>query len=96
MLSYTSYFFAGAVITLGASVQRPVGERAAVSTITGILFMVTIFLLLALIRFKEVQIIPDTHVPQKNAISCGWCRTTDTPSRRMTFSPVTRWARQAG
>ncbi|KAF3353558.1 hypothetical protein VdG1_08225 [Verticillium dahliae VDG1] len=53
-----AFVFAAGASTLGGLSLRNLGQRAATGVVAGILFVLTLLLLIALIRFKEVQIIP--------------------------------------
>ncbi len=54
------FLFAAAATGVGGSVERRIGQRAATGVMAGILLGLTILLLGVLVRFKEVQIIPDS------------------------------------
>ncbi|KAL9943861.1 hypothetical protein ACHAO5_006497 [Verticillium nonalfalfae] len=53
-----AFVFAAGASTLGGLSLRNLGQRAATGVVSGILFVLTVLLLIGLIRFKEVQIIP--------------------------------------
>ncbi|KAL4725317.1 hypothetical protein ACLX1H_007464 [Fusarium chlamydosporum] len=53
-----SYILAAGSTALGGHVTRKLGQQVATSVVAGILFMLTVLLLLVLIRFKNVLIIP--------------------------------------
>ncbi|CRK26439.1 hypothetical protein BN1708_004168 [Verticillium longisporum] len=53
-----AFVFAAGASTLGGLSLRNLGQRAATGVVAGILFVLTLLLLIGLIRFKEVQIIP--------------------------------------
>jgi hypothetical protein len=55
------FVFAAGATALGGMAQRNLGQRAATGVVAGILFILTLLLLLVLIRFKEVQIIPTSR-----------------------------------
>ncbi|KAF6839571.1 hypothetical protein CPLU01_01708 [Colletotrichum plurivorum] len=54
------FIFAAGATFLGGTVQRNLGQRAATGVVAGILFILSVLLLLALVRFKEVVIIPES------------------------------------
>lgn len=54
-----SFIFAAGATALGGMAQRDLGQKAATGVVAGILFVLTLLLLAALIRFKNVQIIPE-------------------------------------
>ena len=54
-------FLFGALATgVGGVIQRKLGQQAATGVMAGILLILSILLLAVLVRFKEVQIIPDS------------------------------------
>jgi hypothetical protein len=53
------FIFAAGATALGGMAQRDLGQKAATGVVAGILFVLTLLLLAALIRFKNVQIIPE-------------------------------------
>jgi hypothetical protein len=53
-----SYILAAGSTALGGHVTRKLGQQVATSVVAGILFLLTVLLLLVLIRFKNVLIIP--------------------------------------
>lgn len=53
-----SYILAAGSTALGGHVTRKLGQQVATSFVAGILFLLTVLLLLVLIRFKNVLIIP--------------------------------------
>ncbi|KAK2065282.1 MFS general substrate transporter [Colletotrichum caudatum] len=58
------YIFAAGATALGGMAQRNLGQRAATGVVAGILFLLTVVLLLALVRFKEVVIIPESKTEE--------------------------------
>lgn len=54
------FIFAAGATFLGGTVQRNLGQRAATGVVAGILFILSVLLLLTLVRFKEVVIIPES------------------------------------
>jgi hypothetical protein len=54
------FLFAAAATGVGGVVQRNLGQKAATGVVAGILLFLTILLLGVLIRWSEVQIIPDS------------------------------------
>jgi hypothetical protein len=55
-----AFVFAAGATALGGMLQRSLGQRTATGVVAGILFLLTLLLLAVLIRFKEVQIIPES------------------------------------
>ncbi|QPC77514.1 hypothetical protein HYE68_008266 [Fusarium pseudograminearum] len=53
-----SYILAAGATALGGHVTRKLGQQVATCVVAGILFLLTVLLLLVLIRFKNVLIIP--------------------------------------
>lgn len=54
-------FLAGALATgVGGAIERRIGQQAATGVMAGVLLVLSILLLCVLVRFKEVQIIPDS------------------------------------
>ncbi|KAL3608290.1 hypothetical protein FPOAC2_03284 [Fusarium poae] len=53
-----SYILAAGSTALGGHVTRKLGQQVATTVVAGILFLLTVLLLLVLIRFKNVLIIP--------------------------------------
>ncbi|KAK1593294.1 major facilitator superfamily domain-containing protein [Colletotrichum navitas] len=58
------FIFAAGATALGGMAQRNLGQRAATGVVAGILFFLTVMLLLALARFKEVVIIPESKAEE--------------------------------
>ncbi|KAB5525736.1 hypothetical protein GE09DRAFT_1178309 [Coniochaeta sp. 2T2.1] len=58
------FIFAAGATALGGTVTRDIGQKAATGVVAGILFVLTLLLLAALIRFKNVQIIPEVKIPE--------------------------------
>ncbi|KAK1970108.1 MFS general substrate transporter [Colletotrichum sublineola] len=58
------FIFAAGATALGGMAQRNLGQRAATGVVSGILFVLTIMLLLALVRFKKVVIIPESKTDE--------------------------------
>ncbi|KAL0942577.1 polyamine transport protein [Colletotrichum truncatum] len=53
------FIFAAGATALGGMAQRNLGQRVSTGVVAGILFVLTLLLLLGLVRFKEVTIIPE-------------------------------------
>ncbi|GKT99754.1 major facilitator superfamily transporter [Fusarium langsethiae] len=58
IIHFLSYILAAGATALGGHVTRKLGQQVATSVVAGILFLLTVLLLLVLIRFKNVLIIP--------------------------------------
>ncbi|KAK4168869.1 hypothetical protein QBC43DRAFT_330077 [Cladorrhinum sp. PSN259] len=54
------YILAAVATAIGGSAQRKLGQQAATGVVAGILMILTLLLLGVLIRFKDVQIIPES------------------------------------
>lgn len=54
------FLLAAAATGVGGGVERRIGQRAATGVMAGILLVLTVLLLCVLIRWKDVQIIPDS------------------------------------
>ncbi|KAK3985029.1 hypothetical protein QBC44DRAFT_300102 [Cladorrhinum sp. PSN332] len=54
------YILAAVATAIGGSAQRNLGQQAATGVVAGILLILTLLLLAVLIRFKDVQIIPES------------------------------------
>ncbi|KAK4226492.1 hypothetical protein QBC38DRAFT_528798 [Podospora fimiseda] len=54
------YILAAVSTAVGGSAQRKLGQQAATGVVAGILMILTLLLLAVLIRFKDVQIIPES------------------------------------
>ncbi|OLN85987.1 hypothetical protein CCHL11_05334 [Colletotrichum chlorophyti] len=54
-----AFIFAAGATALGGMAQRNLGQRAATGVVAGILFILTVMLLLVMVRFKAVVIIPE-------------------------------------
>lgn len=59
-----AFIFAAGATALGGMAQRNLGQRAATGVVAGILLLLTLLLLAVFIRFKNVQIIPNSKVPE--------------------------------
>lgn len=57
-----AFVFAAGATALGGHVTRTLGQQVATGVVAGILFLLTLMLLLVLIRFVEIQIIPNSKV----------------------------------
>ena len=55
------YLIAAAATGVGGVAQRHLGQQAATGVMAGILLVLSLLLLAVLVRFREVQIIPDLH-----------------------------------
>ena len=55
------YLIAAAATGVGGVAQRHLGQQAATGVMAGILLVLAVLLLAVLVRFREVQIIPDLH-----------------------------------
>ncbi|KAH6697154.1 hypothetical protein F5X68DRAFT_162894 [Plectosphaerella plurivora] len=53
-----AFIFAAGASALGGLLRRNLGQRAATGVVAGILLILTILLLFALVRFKDVQVVP--------------------------------------
>lgn len=53
-----AFVFAAGASALGGHITRTLGQQVATGVVAGILFLLTLMLLLVLVRFVEVQIIP--------------------------------------
>lgn len=60
------YIFAAGASGIGGVLTRHLGQQAAIGVMTGILFILSILLLGILVRFTEVQIIPDSKMDEMN------------------------------
>ncbi|KAK2000252.1 MFS general substrate transporter [Colletotrichum falcatum] len=58
------FIFAAGATALGGMAQRNLGQRAATGVVASILFVLTVMLLLALVRFKKVVIIPESKTEE--------------------------------
>ena len=54
-----AFIFAAAATELGGTISRTLGQQVASGVMAGVLLLLTSLLLLVLIRFKEIQIIPN-------------------------------------
>lgn len=63
-----AFIFAAGATALGGLVTRTLGQQVATGVIAGILFILTIMLLLILARFTEVQIIPNTKMEEMDRL----------------------------
>ncbi|RKU44438.1 hypothetical protein DL546_007423 [Coniochaeta pulveracea] len=59
-----SFIFAAGATALGGMAERNLGQRQATGVVAAILFLLTLFLLAVFIRFKHVQIIPNSKEPE--------------------------------
>ncbi len=59
-----SFILAAGATWIGGTVQRNLGQRAATGVVAGILVILTLLLSAVLVRFRRVQIIPRSKVPQ--------------------------------
>lgn len=59
LIQSLGFIFAAGATALGGSVTRRLGQRAATGVVAGILFILSLLLLLTLMRFKRIQIIPE-------------------------------------
>lgn len=55
------YLVAALATGVGGVAQRGLGQKAATGVMAGILLILSVLLLLVLVRFREVDIIPDMH-----------------------------------
>ncbi|KAH8121470.1 major facilitator superfamily domain-containing protein, partial [Trichoderma asperelloides] len=63
-----AFIFAAGATALGGLVTRTLGQQVATGVVAGILFILTIMLLLILARFTEVQIIPNTKMEEMDRL----------------------------
>jgi len=85
------FIFAAGATALGGMAQRDLGQKAATGVVAGILFVLTLLLLAALIRFKNVQIIPEAKKTEMEK----WTNIRRESIRRHSVAPVTgirRWS----
>lgn len=61
------YLIAAAATGVGGVAQRHLGQQAATGVVAGILLILSILLLGVLVRFREVQIIPNMHKEELEA-----------------------------
>lgn len=54
------FIFAAGATALGGMAQRDLGQKSATGVVAAILFVLTLLLLAVIVRFKNVQIIPET------------------------------------
>jgi hypothetical protein len=71
-----SYILAAGSTALGGHVTRKLGQQVATSIVAGILFVLTVLLLLVLIRFKNVLIIPRSKSEEMDKITQARRRST--------------------
>lgn len=71
-----SYILAAGSTALGGHVTRKLGQQIATSIVAGILFVLTVLLLLVLIRFKNVLIIPRSKSEEMEKITQARRRST--------------------
>ncbi|KAL7790016.1 major facilitator superfamily domain-containing protein [Trichoderma ceciliae] len=63
-----AFIFAAGATALGGLVTRTLGQQVATGVVAGILFILTIMLLLILARFTEVQIIPNSKMDEMDRL----------------------------
>ncbi|KAL7926228.1 major facilitator superfamily domain-containing protein [Trichoderma austrokoningii] len=63
-----AFIFAAGATALGGLVTRTLGQQVATGVVAGILFILSIMLLLILARFTEVQIIPNTKMEEMDRL----------------------------
>ncbi|KAM0554984.1 hypothetical protein ACHAPJ_006332 [Fusarium lateritium] len=71
-----SYILAAGSTALGGHVTRKLGQQVATSVVAGILFLLTVLLLLVLIRFKNVLIIPRSKSEEMERLTQARRRST--------------------
>ncbi|KAG5656393.1 hypothetical protein KAF25_004669 [Fusarium avenaceum] len=71
-----SYILAAGSTALGGHVTRKLGQQVTTSVVAGILFVLTVLLLLVLIRFKNVLIIPRSKSEEMEKITQARRRST--------------------
>ncbi|MCJ1447494.1 MAG: hypothetical protein MMC23_008005 [Stictis urceolatum] len=57
-----SFVVAAAATSCGGNVERALGAQAATACVAGVLLLLTLLLVAALVRFKQVQIVPSKRV----------------------------------
>jgi hypothetical protein len=85
------FIFAAGATALGGMAQRDLGQKAATGVVAGILFVLTLLLLGILIRFKNVQIIPEAKKVEMEK----WTNIRRESIRRRSVAPVSgirRWS----
>ncbi|KAL7908954.1 major facilitator superfamily domain-containing protein [Trichoderma velutinum] len=63
-----AFIFAAGASALGGLVTRTLGQQVATGVVAGILFILTIMLLLILARFTDVQIIPNSKMEEMDRL----------------------------
>ncbi|RFU75988.1 major facilitator superfamily transporter [Trichoderma arundinaceum] len=63
-----AFIFAAGATALGGLVTRTLGQQVATGVVAGILFILTIMLLLILARFTDVQIIPNSKMEEMDRL----------------------------
>jgi MFS family permease len=89
------FIFAAGATALGGMAQRDLGQKEATGVVAGILLVLTVLLLAALVRFKNVQIIPDARKPEMEK----WTHIRRESIRRRSVVPATglrRWSLTPG
>ena len=78
------FIFAAGATALGGMAQRDLGQKAATGVVAGILFVLTLLLLAVIIRFKNVQIIPES----KKVEMTKWTNIRRESIRRRSVAPI--------
>ncbi|KAL7939822.1 major facilitator superfamily domain-containing protein [Trichoderma chlorosporum] len=63
-----AFIFAAGATALGGLVTRTLGQQVATGVVAGILFVLTVMLLLILARFTDVQIIPNSKMEEMDRL----------------------------
>lgn len=63
-----AYILAAGSTALGGHVTRTLGQQVATGVVAGILFVLTVLLLLVLVRFVEIQIIPRSKFDEMDRV----------------------------
>ncbi|KAL7949586.1 major facilitator superfamily domain-containing protein [Trichoderma barbatum] len=63
-----AFIFAAGATALGGLVTRTLGQQVATGVVAGILFILTVMLLLILARFTDVQIIPSSKMEEMDRL----------------------------
>ncbi|KAK8147503.1 hypothetical protein G3M48_001512 [Beauveria asiatica] len=63
-----AFILAAGSTALGGHVTRTLGQQVATGVVAGILFVLTVLLLLVLVRFVEIQIIPRSKVDEMDRV----------------------------
>ncbi|OIW23614.1 hypothetical protein CONLIGDRAFT_686540 [Coniochaeta ligniaria NRRL 30616] len=85
------FIFAAGATALGGMAQRDLGQKAATGVVAGILLVLTLLLLAVLVRFKNVQIIPEAKKVEMEK----WTNIRRESIRRRSVTPVSggrRWS----